>query len=90
MFLNSQDPGDRYVVGEITRKGDRYWAAVYGIWDGKKNKTPSVVPELMFNHGRWLLLNFHYERSAYPQNENLLSLLKGLREEWRKPDGSAF
>jgi hypothetical protein len=83
VFLNSQDPGDRYVVGKITRKGDRYRAEVCGIWDGKKNKKPDVVPELMFSHGRWLFLNFHYETSD-PRSESLLILLKTLREGWRK------
>jgi hypothetical protein len=30
-FLNSQDPGERYVTGKVTTKGDRCWVEVYGI-----------------------------------------------------------
>src|SRR5579864_8103992 len=29
-FLNSQDPDERYIVGNIRFQGKRYWAEVYG------------------------------------------------------------
>lgn len=77
-FFNAQDFGERYVVGKITRKGDRFWVDVYGIWSGKKSEKPDVVPEVMFKRGRWLFVNFRYG------NGDLLSTLKELREERQK------
>lgn len=81
-FFNAQDIGDRYVVGKITPKGDRYRVEVYGMWSGKKNPKPDVTPEVMFKDGRWLFVNFIYGEGP---DENLLSVLKMLREERQKP-----
>jgi hypothetical protein len=78
-FLNSQDPRDHYLVGNITPKGDRYWVEVYGMSLGKKGSEPDVVPELILKDGRWLFINFHYPNPSRPEFENLLSLLKSLR-----------
>lgn len=85
-ILNSQDPAKRYVVGKITPNGSRYWVEVYRVEAGVKDKKPSVVPEVMMQAGRWIFVNFHYKNDPkYPENENLLSILKGLREARRKP-----
>jgi len=78
-YLNSQDPGERYVAGKITTKGDRCWVEVYGIWSGKKSEKPNVVPELMLKDVHWVFVNFHY-----PEFGDLLSILKNLREGRRK------
>lgn len=78
-FLNSQDPSERYVVGNITPKGDRYWVEIYSLTSGKKSAKPDVVPELMFKDGRWIFVNFHYGESELPEDENLVSTLKTLR-----------
>ncbi len=83
-FLNAQYIEDSYVVGKITPRGNRYWAEVYGVHDGKKTATPAVVPEVMLRDGHWIFVNFHYGKSKYPENENLLSILKVLRNE-RQP-----
>jgi len=83
-FLNAQDVGERYVVGKITPKQGSYWAEVYGVWNGKKSQKPDVVPELIFKDRHWLFVNFHYGKSKYPENENLLSILRVLREDRRK------
>ncbi len=50
-ILNSQDPSKRYVVGAITRKRDSYWAEVYSIRSGKKNKKRDVVAEVKLKMG---------------------------------------
>lgn len=85
-FFNSQDPGERYVAGEVKRRDDHYLVDVYGIWSGEKSKTPSVVPELIFHRGRWVFVNFHYGKSDYPENENLISVLQELRKDRQKHD----
>jgi hypothetical protein len=79
-ILNSQDPSDEYVTGDITRKGEHYLVEVYGISSGRKHEKPDVVPELVFQTGRWTFVNFHYpNRSDSPENENLLSILKAIQ-----------
>ena len=77
-FLSSQDPAERYVLGTITSKADRCWVEIHSISSGKKIDKPDVVPELMLKAGRWLFVNFHYGKSEYPENENLLSMLRAL------------
>ncbi|SRR5216683_1056213 len=79
-FLNSQDPDERYVVGAITFKGTSFWVEVHSIQSGTKSKKPVVVPELVSKGGRWLFVNFHYGRTNRPEHENLLSILKSLKE----------
>ena len=80
-LLSSQDPSERFVVGNIARKNDTYLVEVYGMESGKKRE--NVVPELVRKNGRWLFVNFHYPDFEHvPRNNgDLLSLLKNLREE---------
>ncbi len=80
-FLHAQDSADRYLVGDITRHGGTYWVEVYGIWSGKRNAKPDVVPELMLKDGRWLFVNFHYGKSKRSKDENLVSILKRPRQD---------
>lgn len=79
-FLNSQDPGERYLVGKVARTGGTYWVDVYEISSGKKSEKPIVVPEVALKGGRCTFVNFHYGKGNRPQHENLLSILKSLRE----------
>jgi hypothetical protein len=83
-FLNAQDTADRYVTGAVRRRGSSYRVEVYGYWNGKKNAKPDVVPELAYQAGRWTFVNFHYGTKP---SENLLSILKELREERKKNPG---
>jgi hypothetical protein len=78
------DPYEHYLAGKVTVKSDRYWVEVYGRPSREKSEKPVVVPELMFKDGRWIIVNFHYGKSEYPVNENLLSLLKFLRADRQK------
>jgi hypothetical protein len=75
-ILNAQDNAGQYLVGRVIPKQKTYWAEVYGIWDGKKRTKPDVVPELIFERGRWMFVNFHYG----DRRSDLLSILKKLRE----------
>lgn len=78
-FLNSQDPDERYEVGKVTQKGDRYWVEIYAARSGKKSEKPDVMPELVRKDGRYLFVNFHY-----PDGSDLLSTLRVLRESRQK------
>ena len=83
-FLNSQDPNERYVVGNIAEKGGSYWAEVHSLRSGQKSEKPVVVPELVLKNRRWLFVNFHYGKSDQPEHENLLNVLKNLRKRRQK------
>lgn len=82
-FIHAQDTADRYATGKITIKGNTCWAEVYGIQSGKKGVTPDITPELLNKNGRWIFVNFHYPNASRPEFENLLDLLKSLRN-WRR------
>jgi hypothetical protein len=84
-FLNSQDTAEKYVVGEVHPKGDHYYVDVFGVWEGKKNPKPDVVPELALEKGKWIFTNFHYQESDIPVNENLVSVLQQLKKDREKP-----
>ena len=75
-------PLGRYVAGKLTRNGDRFRVKVHCIASGKKDKEPSVEPELVFNKGRWLFVNFRYAEGK--EDNDLMSILKLLREERQK------
>jgi len=83
-LATNDDPYERYVVGKVSPKGEHYWAQIYGIHAGKKSKDPAVVPELALKNGRWTFVNFHYGKSEYPVNENLLSILNVLKKDRQK------
>jgi hypothetical protein len=84
-FLAAQDVAMRYVTGKVTQKGERYFVPVYGFWDGKKHARPDVTPELTYQHGKWVFVNFHYAKDPkHPENENLLAVLRALREDRKK------
>ncbi len=85
-FLNTQDPCKRYEVGNTIQKGDSYWIEVYGICSGKRSKKPDVWPEVVRTNGRWQFANFHYEHEAkaYPDSDDLMGILKLLREDREK------
>jgi len=78
-FLNTQDVAQKYVAGKVTRIGKRFRAEVSALWNGKKDPKPAVIPELVFERGRWVFVNFHYNGTA-----NLLKILADLRKERRK------
>jgi hypothetical protein len=65
-FLDTQDPGERYVVRRITTKEDKCWADVHGVWSEEESATPSVTPELMLQNSRWVFVNFRYQDPSRP------------------------
>jgi len=73
-FVNAQDNAYQYVIGNVSRKDGNYWVEVYGIWSGKKGAQPDVVPEVTFQDGHWMFVNFHYVRGV--GGTDMLSMLK--------------
>ena len=57
-----------------------------GVVGGKKSAKPDVVPELVFESGHWIFINFHYDGAGIPVNENLMSILQELKKS-REKDG---
>lgn len=77
----------RYLADNVRRKGDRYFVEVYCFWGNKKAVDQKMVHEVMLNRGRWIIANIHYysyEKGKPAQHSDLLSILKGLREERKK------
>jgi hypothetical protein len=81
-FLNSQDPSERFVVGDAKLVGDKCLVVVRGVSSGKKREY--VEPELARRNGRWVFVNFHYGTTRSSSDENLVRELKALREDRRK------
>jgi hypothetical protein len=72
-FLSTQDPDDRYNVGEIVKKGESYWVSVYGA-STERSQPPTLVAEVSHVDGRWQFTNFRYANG-----KDFVSLLKAIR-----------
>lgn len=83
-FLNTQDPKEQYVVGNAASQGETWRVEVLGVRGGRKDTNPAVIAELARREGRWVFANFHYEKSVYPENENLMGLLRALKKSREK------
>ena len=79
-FLNTQDPSERYVLGNVSVKDERCSVEVHSVTSGKKSAKAAVVPELLFKGGHWMFVNFHYGKGKRSQDENLLSTLRRFRQ----------
>jgi hypothetical protein len=79
--LATQDPSPKFEVESVSLKDGHCYAVVNGIERGKKHET--VVPELAQAGRKWAFVNFHYKDQP-PQDENLISTLKLLRDERKK------
>jgi len=73
-FLDTQDPAARYEVGSARQEGKDYLVDVYPVTSGKRSEEPGVVPELAYENGRWVFVNFRY-----PEGGDLLTLLKQMK-----------
>ncbi len=84
-FLNTQDPAQHYVLRNVTAKGDNCRVDVHSVDSGRTSSKPNVVAELELIDGKWLFVNFHYGKSQWSADENLIAILKKLREDREKP-----
>lgn len=79
-FLNTQDPADRYEVGNISHEGQDYRAAIFSVEGGKRSEKPQVTAEFSEHKGHWLFVNF-----CYPDGTNILKILKSPRPKCSVP-----
>ena len=82
-FTNSQDPSPRYRVDKTTVDNGRCLAEVHGVPSDRKGK-PDATAELQFAAGAWKFVNFHYGSENGPEDENLVSILRGLKRDRQK------
>ncbi len=85
-FLNAQDVADTYLLRNVTQTANTCRAEVYSVLSGKHHVRPDVIPELVWRHGRWVFVNFHYPNRSRQEFDNLLDLLKSFRSS-RPNDG---
>jgi hypothetical protein len=79
-FLNGQDPGKHYSVGKVVAKGESYLVEVHRVVSGKPEEKPTVTAEVTGKNGQWYFVNF-----LYPNDHNLLGVLKALKDDRDKP-----
>ncbi len=79
-FLNSQDPDDKYVVGEVSEKDGLYLVNVTGVRKGKREKEVSVVAELKPAKDSFVFTNF-----LYGADGDLVAVLKELADDRAHP-----
>jgi hypothetical protein len=71
-FLDSQDPCEKYVVGDSVVIGESYRVSVYGICENEKSREPALVTEVARRDTSWVFVDFLYPRS---QGAHLLGIL---------------
>ena len=80
-FVGADGFAERYIVGKVTTAQGQCWAEVHGVWDGKEDQTPDVIPELAIRNHKWHFVNFYFPTPSNPKGWDLLSALRALREE---------
>ena len=85
-FVNAQDTPDKCITGSVKQKGqsNTYLVDVFAFWQGKKDKKPCCVAEVVRSGDKWAIANIHYPNSDIKENENLLSILKVLKKDRQK------
>ncbi len=70
-FLNSQDPSEKYEVGDIKQQGDMFTADIFSVQAGERNRKPDVIASFKKRGDGWLFLNFYYSNGG-----DLMAILK--------------
>lgn len=82
-FTASQDDCSPYKAGQVTKTGNQYQVEIFDNNDLCKDphpELPYIVTVLEKHGGSWVFVNFLYPR----EKDDLLSTLKGLKEEREK------
>jgi hypothetical protein len=86
-FINSMDPGDRYVLGNVKQIDESFWVEVIGIWEIDKIKGVGVLAEVKQENGRWVFVDFHAPNGSTGLNgRSLLATL--LRDQQSRQSAS--
>jgi hypothetical protein len=75
-FLNSQDPSNHYVIGQINLKNDEYWVDIHTSKSEKAHAKTSVIAVVSQSGGHWFFTNFHF-----PNGGDLLETLQILKHD---------
>jgi Protein of unknown function (DUF3828) len=75
-FLNSQDPSNHYVIGQINLKNDGYWVDVHTSKSEKVHAKTSVIAVVNQSGGHWFFTNFRF-----PNDGDLLETLQSLKHD---------
>jgi len=80
-FLAAQDTCFPYKTGKVTQAGTRYRVEVFDSnCTSPHPELATVIAEVEQRHGTWMFVNFIYPDTK----DDLLSVLKGLKEEREK------
>jgi hypothetical protein len=74
-FFNAQFTSTHYALGALHLINKRCFVPVYFTSPGMNSDPSSVVPELGFQNGHWVFVNFHYGTS---KDDDLLSILRSF------------
>lgn len=69
-FLNSQDPAERYEVGDIEQQGNTYTAKIYSVIEGQRSSRTEVSASFRRTNNRFVFVNFYY-----PNGGDLVTIL---------------
>jgi hypothetical protein len=83
-FVGADGLAGNYIVEKVTVKNQSCWAEVHGVWEGKEDRNPDVIPELAIRNHKWRFVNFYFPTPSNPRGWDLLSALRALREGEKK------
>lgn len=83
-FVGPDGLAENYIVEKVTVKNLSCWAEVHGVWEGKVDRTPDVIPELAIRNHKWHFVNFYFPTPSNPKGWDLLTALRALREGEKK------
>jgi len=75
-FLNSQDPPNHFVIGQINLKNDGYWVDIHTPKSEKVHAKTSVIAVVNQSGGHWVFTNFRF-----PNGGDLLETLQSLKHD---------
>ncbi len=79
-FMNSQEPSNHFVLGEVLGKEDGYWVYLYNSKASQKNGKPNMIAVVNQSDGHWFFSNFRF-----PNGGDLLKTLNALKIERQLP-----
>jgi hypothetical protein len=75
-FLNSQDPSNHYVIGQIKLKNDGSWVDIHTSKSEKTHAKSSVIAVVNQSGGHWFFTNFRF-----PNDGDILETLQILKQD---------
>ena len=79
-FLDTQDPDQKYVLGNITKDRGRFFVRIHALRAGKKSAKPSVTAVVAQEKGKWVFADF-----LSSDGQGLLKALSALKKDRENP-----